>query len=155
MIKTPTPSIEFHIIPGELFNQGPPGYMLTLWGQPHSLKRARGSIDRKTNSIRMRDSQKDIKSALRDMILYKIKPHTPTDRNLSLELKFGFEIPRSWSKKKKENLPYHTSKPDIDNVIKFYLDLLSGVFFTDDRLISKLVAHKGYTDRPFTQIIMK
>lgn len=39
----------------------------------------------------------------------------------------------------------HTSKPDLDNLIKFYLDMLNGIAFEDDRQIVELHVKKIYS----------
>ena len=50
----------------------------------------------------------------------------------------------------------HTKKPDIDNLIKFVLDALSGQngFFLDDNLIESIYAKKIYSDNPKTMILI-
>jgi Holliday junction resolvase RusA-like endonuclease len=39
---------------------------------------------------------------------------------------------------------YHTSRPDLDNVIKAILDGLNGVIFADDAAVAEIVASKKY-----------
>ena len=41
---------------------------------------------------------------------------------------------------------WKTTKPDIDNHIKFYLDCMSGIVFKDDNQIISLVASKQFCD---------
>jgi Holliday junction resolvase RusA-like endonuclease len=40
----------------------------------------------------------------------------------------------------------HTSKPDVDNLIKGVIDGLAGVVFHDDRQIARLTVEKRYVD---------
>ena len=57
----------------------------------------------------------------------------------------------------KKGSPYkHTSKPDIDNLVKFVMDSLSGIngFFLDDNQIVSVYADKIYSDKPRTEIII-
>ena len=49
---------------------------------------------------------------------------------------------------------YHSSRPDIDNLVKLVGDALNGIFFIDDALISRVTAHKLYSDKPRTEIII-
>ena len=42
----------------------------------------------------------------------------------------------------------HKSKPDIDNLQKWVLDSLNGVFYTDDCLIYDIRATRYYSDKP-------
>lgn len=46
----------------------------------------------------------------------------------------------------------HTKKPDIDNLAKFVLDAMKGIFWRDDSVISKLNVTKIYDDKPRTLI---
>lgn len=39
---------------------------------------------------------------------------------------------------------YHTSRPDLDNIIKAILDGLNGVIFADDSAVAEIVASKKY-----------
>jgi Holliday junction resolvase RusA-like endonuclease len=47
------------------------------------------------------------------------------------------------------------SKPDIDNLLKFYNDVLTGLIWVDDKFISKISAIKVYGDKPRTEILIK
>jgi Holliday junction resolvase RusA-like endonuclease len=65
--------------------------------------------------------------------------------------------PKSWSQKRlkeAEGSPVIT-KPDIDNVVKFYFDVLSGIAFSDDKQISSLWSEKIYSDEPGVVIEIK
>lgn len=61
-----------------------------------------------------------------------------------------FPVPKSYSKKKREQLLFtpHTKKPDCDNIAKAVLDSLNGYAFTDDSAVSVLHITKTYTDGP-------
>lgn len=65
-------------------------------------------------------------------------------------------MPLSWSAKKREELDgqIHTQKPDLDNIIKFYSDCLSGFIIEDDRMIGSIMASKrwGQTDQVKIQL---
>lgn len=47
---------------------------------------------------------------------------------------------------------YPTSKPDIDNYIKFYLDCMNGIIFKDDSQVIGCYAHKKYAENGRTEI---
>ena len=69
-----------------------------------------------------------------------------TSDTYSVEIEFRFTTPKSWSEKKsrsKINQP-HNSKPDIDNLVKFYLDCASGILWIDDRMVAQITASKTY-----------
>jgi len=44
----------------------------------------------------------------------------------------------------KTKIGYHTSRPDLDNIIKIILDGLNGVVFKDDASVVSIVAMKQY-----------
>lgn len=69
-----------------------------------------------------------------------------TSNAYNVEMHFRFITPKSWSEKKsrsKINQP-HNSKPDIDNLVKFYLDCASGILWLDDRMVAQITASKTY-----------
>ena len=72
---------------------------------------------------------------------------TPCEKLVSGEIDFMVEIPKSWSKKKKEELSntYCSNNSDIDNYIKAILDSLNGVFFIDDKQVVEIFARKIYS----------
>lgn len=78
-------------------------------------------------------------------------------------LVFRFERPKSHfgagknADKLKPSAPiHHTSKPDIDNLIKFLFDCANGIVFFDDKQVVRIVdARKKYCetgDRPGTEM---
>lgn len=73
----------------------------------------------------------------------------PTDKPLKVDITFYFDIPKSYTKKKiqeiKENNMAYPKKPDIDNLIKSITDALNGIAYKDDNQIYKVHANKLYT----------
>jgi Holliday junction resolvase RusA-like endonuclease len=72
---------------------------------------------------------------------------------------FYIQVPKSFSKKKKEQalndqiLP--TTQIDVDNCSKYLLDCLKGIVFEDDRLVVDLFASKRYANTGHTVVIVK
>lgn len=68
-------------------------------------------------------------------------------------------IPKSYSKKKRENcylgIEKPVKKPDIDNIAKSVLDGLNGVAYEDDKQVVGLTINKywGYIDGVYVEII--
>jgi Holliday junction resolvase RusA-like endonuclease len=63
-----------------------------------------------------------------------------------LEIIFIFEVPKSYSKKKREltlGKP-HCFKPDIDNLIKKILDEMTSACYNDDAIVYSISARKIY-----------
>ena len=78
---------------------------------------------------------------------------------ISVDLYMWFEPLKSFSKKKRAQALaqeiYPTKKPDIDNVIKVYLDALNNVLFNDDSQVIKVSAKKGYAETAGVVVIIK
>ena len=72
----------------------------------------------------------------------------PLEIPITIMLLFAFEIPKSWTKAKKEvarqGFVPHTSTPDLDNLVKLVTDALNGVVYKDDRQIVRIDAVKLY-----------
>lgn len=68
-------------------------------------------------------------------------------------------IPKSLSKRDREEANSgslkHVKKPDVDNLVKLYLDVLSGIVFDDDNRVSLGQAIKVYSPSPKTIIYIE
>ena len=82
---------------------------------------------------------------------------TPSKKLISVDVEFNVKIPKSWTKKKKEekNRKYCDNGCDIDNYLKAILDSLNGVLFVDDRQVVEVYARKRYSNRPNIIFAMK
>lgn len=69
---------------------------------------------------------------------------------------FGFGVPKSYSKKKREAClngeMFPTKKPDTDNIIKSVLDALVGAAYADDAQVITIIADKIYAEEPFVEV---
>ncbi len=74
---------------------------------------------------------------------------------LHLHVCFYFKIPKSWTKARKENPPFHTSRPDVDNLVKSIKDALNGVAYKDDSQIVSAFALKQYAENDGVFIQLK
>ena len=50
---------------------------------------------------------------------------------------------------------FHCKKSDLDNFVKWYADILNGLAYSDDSLISVLLTEKRYSSRPRAEIFLK
>lgn len=66
------------------------------------------------------------------------------------EIKFFMKKPKKW----KGNV-WHSNKPDLSNLIKFYEDIGTGILYYDDKQISKISAEKVYGDEERTEITIR
>lgn len=85
--------------------------------------------------------------------------HLPAPKDVAISISFEcvFAIPKSYTKKKRAELlgREHTNKPDLDNLLKFYLDGLNGIAYTDDSQIARYSdSCKIWGEEPRTRIII-
>jgi Holliday junction resolvase RusA-like endonuclease len=81
--------------------------------------------------------------------IQKYRNFTPLETALKIKITAFFEVPTSYSKKKKRELIGQpcTKKPDIDNVVKIILDSLNKLAYKDDNQIAKLEIEKLYGEQ--------
>ena len=80
------------------------------------------------------------------------------DQFISIKILFKFEVPKSYSKKKKAEAlagNLRPTKADIDNYIKSVLDGLNKVAFLDDRYIYSITAEKIFAEESETIVEIK
>ena len=92
----------------------------------------------------------------------KFKPRTPLAGDIMLKLIFHMPRPKShyrtgkYKHLLKTDAPFfHSSTPDLDNIVKLVADALNGVFYKDDSQIAQLKAEKIYctpSEKPKTEI---
>lgn len=70
---------------------------------------------------------------------------TPHDGPVELTIYAFFAVPKSWSKKRRNAAAFHTSRPDLDNLVKLIKDALNGHAYVDDSAVVKMTASKNYT----------
>lgn len=78
---------------------------------------------------------------------------------IELDIVFYMPIPKSSSKKKKNDMSSgktkHIKKPDIDNLVILTLNCMTGIVYRDDSQVYKIVADKRYDENPRTEIVVK
>ena len=116
----------------------------TIWGDPKAQKRhAKG-----------RWGNYDPSAGDKDNFLAKAienRPPTPFDFPVSVNIVAYFSRPkRHFTKKglRPDAEIWYSSRPDADNVIKFILDALNGIFWKDDSFVSHVSLSKKYSKVP-------
>lgn len=75
---------------------------------------------------------------------------------LAVDIIAFYEVPKSYSKKKKREMLdgqlYPTKKPDIDNIAKCVLDALNKLAYRDDTQVVKLHMEKHYAEIPRVEV---
>lgn len=76
--------------------------------------------------------------------------HLPSENPILADITFYMPFPSSWSGKKKErnNGLIHTSKPDIDNMVKGVFDSLNKIAWKDDNQVFEIHSKKMYSYNP-------
>ena len=74
----------------------------------------------------------------------------PSDCYVSVNVSAFFPVPKSYSKKKREDclerILRPDKKPDMDNILKVVLDGLNRVAYEDDKQVVELIGRKYYTE---------
>lgn len=75
---------------------------------------------------------------------------------VGVKLRFYLPMPKNSSGPRKRDMLYgvlhHMSRPDVDNLAKFYLDMMTSVIYEDDGQICELDVKKLYASEPYTLI---
>ena len=79
------------------------------------------------------------------------------DTPVSVEIRIGQAIPKSWSKKKRLQAELGEIVPlsrngDIDNIAKSILDALNGFAYEDDCQVVRLKITKSYSMEPYAEV---
>ena len=89
---------------------------------------------------------------VKQCFLMKYQEYTPFEDKLIVRIQAHFPIPKSFSKKKREQavmgMLKPTKKPDCDNIAKIVLDSLNGLAFIDDKQVVTLIVTKEYCEIP-------
>ena len=77
--------------------------------------------------------------------------HYIKDVPVPLKIHFALPMPDSWSDKKRKamNGQPHTQKPDIDNLLKAFMDAL----LKDDSHVWTVTASKGWAEKGFIIVV--
>lgn len=123
---------------------------LQVLGDPKAQKRHRFAR-RKGFMAKIDDSQADKQAFL--LMVQQHAPVKPFEGPLRITMEFFFARPKSHYNKHgvKPNAPiWHTSKPDGDNLEKFVLDALNGIYWRDDSQVCLMEKMKRYSETPMT-----
>jgi Holliday junction resolvase RusA-like endonuclease len=79
--------------------------------------------------------------------------HPPLAGPIFLKIIFTMPIPASFSKKKRKLLEgkAHLKTPDLDNLLKFFMDCANGILWKDDVQVYAIHAGKEYGVTPETR----
>ena len=121
-------------------------------GKPQGKARARTFYDNRIGKMRSVTPERTIsyEELIRWSFVSQGGKYGGHSASFRVEISARYEVPRSWSKKKRtaalsgEILPQ--VKPDCDNVVKTVLDALNGVAYNDDRQVVYVACRKKYAE---------
>lgn len=96
------------------------------------------------------DTQGYVKAQLRQLFYLRMGNHPPLLGKIRLRAKFYMPEPKQMPKSDRGG--FHCKKPDLDNLLKIYLDCMSSICFRDDSQIYSIEAVKVYSDEPHTEL---
>lgn len=86
----------------------------------------------------------------------KYPNHIPFEGEVQAHIVARFSIPKSFSKKKREEAINEyiapLKKPDVDNITKCILDSLNGIAYVDDSHVSYVSVEKAYGEIPMVEV---
>lgn len=125
-------------------------------GIPESQTRMKFS--RQGNFVRVYDPKDKVKVNLRKQLKESFG-ETPLFLHPQISFVFYMPIPSSVTKKTfqeySKGMSRHEKKPDIDNLVKLWLDCMDGIFFEGDQKVSLGACIKLYHLSPSTHIFIK
>jgi Holliday junction resolvase RusA-like endonuclease len=126
------------IIPGDPVGKGRPRF--TQGGIAFTPKRTRNH-----------------EAYIKALFVQKYPRHEPLAGPLEMEIIVAFPIPKSASKKRRQDMLWQrempTRRPDVDNLCKAFMDALgAGVAYRDDAQIVSLAVIKQYSNTPQTEV---
>ena len=78
----------------------------------------------------------------------------PLDGEIWVHMDFHTKIPDSWSQRRKDSVldEGDQRRPDLDNYVKFYCDVMNEIVYRDDSCITRLSCEKRYSREPMVKI---
>jgi Holliday junction resolvase RusA-like endonuclease len=123
--------------------------VFTVDGKPQGKGRPR--FRRAGEYVRTYTDSKTLgyEATIRQSATTAIGSSRPLEGPVSVDLYVRVPVPTSHSKKRREaciaGAERPTKKPDIDNVVKAYLDAMNGVIYLDDTQVVRVSAKKVYS----------
>jgi len=129
---------------------------LVIKGDPVAKRRPR--FVRMNGKVRTYDNQGTAKRTIGLDMLHQLRAQghlKPLQDNLMIEMRFYTRIPRSWSKKRSMEVLGKPDgrRPDLDNYVKMYADIMNKLLYKDDGQITELWCEKRFSDEPRVEIM--
>ena len=128
-----------------------------LEGKPKALKRPRARIRRNKwgQTVQIYCSQENEKHHTKIEILEQLRQQkNPIRHTGPIAVHIIFHVPMGSNRCQELNGTYSYTKPDLDNLLKYYLDVMNDLVYEDDRQISEIHCRKVYSRIAFTEILI-
>lgn len=116
-------------------------------GKPQGKAATRSFYNRKAERLMHYPDKRDLsyRGQIQDAWL-RVQPEgwKPVTGPIFLYLQAFFEVPKSWSKKKRVTALWYSGKPDSGNILKAFEDALTGYAWQDDKQIALARVSKYY-----------
>lgn len=128
---------------------------LTIPGKP--ISQARPRLCRNGHVFNPQFREKQIVSQIIATQITRQGVLSPLQGCISVEAYIHTSIPNSWSKKRLKNVlgKFDPTRPDIDNILKFYLDAMNGLVYQDDNQVTHLICEKRYSINPRVELMIQ
>jgi len=127
-------------------------------GKPQGKGRPRFARRGKFVSTYTDKKTKTYENQISDIAMVAMGASEPLKTPLVAFIYISYPIPASYSKTRKADclsgLERPTKKPDIDNIVKAFLDSMNGIVYVDDAQVVDLFTTKVYGE-PFVEVIIK
>ena len=129
--------------------------ILTIPGEPKGKQRPRWH---KVGTYTPKETV-DYETYIKELFVIKYPDFELLETALRLGLTAYLKIPKSKSQKKQALMESNdikpTKKPDLDNVLKIFLDALEGLAYKNDNQFVRIDAFKCYSSKPRLEISIK
>jgi Holliday junction resolvase RusA-like endonuclease len=127
-------------------------------GKPQGKGRPRFARRGKFVSTYTDEKTKTYENQIRDIAMVAMGASEPLNTPLKAFIYISYPIPASYSKQRKADclsgLERPIKKPDIDNVVKAFLDSMNAIVYVDDAQVVDLFTTKVYGE-PYVEVIIK
>lgn len=127
---------------------GPEPVTISLGGAPMGKGRARAFIRGGHVAHYTPEKTRSYEGMIRTAAMDAMGSRPPIDQPVEFVMRAIFDVPVSWSKKRRAAALVGDikpgKKPDLDNIAKAWWDALNGVVYRDDSLIVKVSLEKRY-----------
>lgn len=123
---------------------------ITMMHEP--IAKMRHRMARTNSGVRSYDPQASWKEEIKRQMAHELSALSLGAESPTYEDPYWADLEFGFARSKTCKSIHHRTKPDIDNLMKFYFDCGNGILWRDDRLIVRVSARKIYAPYPYVKI---